>query len=196
MGRNPRPVADGATYHVMARGNRKQPIFLDDDDRRTFLRMLSRVCIRYGWVCYGYCLMGNHFHLAIKTPVGNLSQGMCHLVGRYAWLHNQSHGIADHLFRERYLAVVIESDEQLIAVVRYIARNPLRGGLVETAEQWPWGSYPALLGKAKPLDGFDPAETLALFSERRWLARIAVRGLVEDGDPRRDRWPAVSLAAA
>ena len=102
MGRDPRPVADGAIYHLMARGNRRQPIFLDDDDRRLFLRMLSRVCVRYGWTCYGYCLMGNHIHLAIKTPVGNLPEGMRHLLGRYAWLHNQSHGIADHLFRSRY----------------------------------------------------------------------------------------------
>ncbi len=75
MGRDPRPVADGAIYHLMARGNRRQPIFLDDDDRKMFLRMLSRVCVRYGWTCYGYCLMGNHIHLAIKTPVGNLPEG-------------------------------------------------------------------------------------------------------------------------
>ena len=196
MGRDPRPVADGATYHLMARGNRRQPIFLDDEDRRTFLRMLSRVCVRYGWTCYGYCLMGNHVHLAVKTPIGNLPAGMQHLLGRYAWLHNQSHGLADHLFRSRYLSVVVESDEQLMAVIRYIARNPLRGALVERAEQWPWASYPALLGKGKPIPGFDPAETLALFSDRRWLGRVALRGLVEDDDPRRDRWPAVSLASA
>lgn len=196
MGRDPRPVTDGRIYHLMARGNRRQPIFLDDDDRKMFLRMLSRVCVRYGWTCYGYCLMGNHIHLAIKTPVGNLPEGMRHLLGRYAWLHNQSHGIADHLFRSRYLSVLIESDEQLISVIRYIARNPLRGGLVERAEDWPWASYPALLGKDKPIAGFEPAETLAVFSDRPWLGRAALRGFVEDDNPRRDRWPAVSLAKA
>ena len=101
MGRDPRPVADGAIYHLMARGNRKQPIFLDDDDRRMFLRMLSRVCMQYGWTCYGYCLMGNHIHLAIKTPVGNLPDGMRHLLGRYmrlAALTSIKRRIADHLF--------------------------------------------------------------------------------------------------
>lgn len=195
MGRNPRPVADGAVYHVMARGNRRQPIFEDDDDRRTFLRMLSRVCSRYGWTCYAYCLMGNHIHLAVQTPTGNLPDGMRHLLGRYAWLYNQSHGLADHLFRSRYLSVLIESDEQLLSVVRYISRNPLRGGLVDRAEDWPWASYPALLGRTRPLPFFDPGATLTLLNDRTWLAQVTLRGLVEDDDLRRDRWPASSLAA-
>lgn len=168
MGRDPRPVADGAIYHLMARGNRRQPIFLDDDDRKMFLRMLSRVCVRYGWTCYGYCLMGNHIHLATKTPVGNLPEGMRHLLGRYAWLHNQSHGIADHLFRSRYLSVLIESDEQLISVIRYIARNPLRGGLVERAEDWPWASYPRCWAKTNQLRDSDRL--------RPWLCSATARG--------------------
>ena len=196
MGRDLRPVGAGLTYHLMARGNRRQPIFLDDDDRRAFLRMLSRVCERYGWRCYAYCLMGNHFHLAVETPEPNLPDGMRHLLGRYAWIHNQSHGTADHLFRTRYLSVVVDTDEQLLAVIRYISRNPLRGGLVKKAEQWQWGSYPALLGLAQPLRGFDPGETLQLFHPRVWMARVALRGLVEDSDPRKDRWPIVSLASA
>ena len=124
------------------------------------------------------------------------ARGYAAFVGPVSWLHNQSHGIADHLFRSRYLSVLIESDEQLISVIRYIARNPLRGGLVERAEDWPWASYPALLGKDKPIAGFEPAETLAVFSDRPWLGRAALRGLVEDDNPRRDRWPAVSLANA
>lgn len=194
MGRSPRLVAPDTTYHLMARGNRRQPIFLQDDDRRMFLRMLSRVCIRYGWVCYAYCLMGNHVHLAIKTPEANLSEGMRHLLGRYAWLHNQFHGTDDHLFRSRFRSVVIESDTQLINVVRYISRNPVRGQLVERAEQWPWASYPALVGEAKPMAFFDPAETLRLFSDRRWVARAALQGLVDDDDPRWDRGPSGSLS--
>jgi putative transposase len=194
MGRSPRPIAPDTTYHLMARGNRRQPIFLQDDDRRTFLRMLSRVCLRYGWVCYAYCLMGNHIHLAIKTPEPNLSEGMRHLLGRYAWLHNQFHGTDDHLFRSRFRAVVIESDAQLISVIRYISRNPVRAELVERAEQWPWASYPALIGVARPLVFFDPAETLRLFDRSRWRARAALRGLVDDDNPRWELAPTDFLA--
>ena len=192
MGRDPRPVADGASYHVMARGNRRQSIFANDDDRGMFLAMLNRVCTRYEWRCLAYCLMGNHVHLALQTPKGNISEGMRDLLGRYAWLHNQANGLTDHLFRSRFASALIESDEQLVAVLRYIARNPRRGGLVERAEDWLWSSYPALLGLAPAPSFFKPHQVLRIFGRDPDSARRTVQRMVEDDDMRRGLWPAVS----
>ena len=76
MGRQIRPVGADVTYHVTARGNDRQPIFLTDEDRHAFLATLTKVCERYEWTCHGYCLMGNHFHLAVTTHKPNLPQGM------------------------------------------------------------------------------------------------------------------------
>lgn len=196
MGREPRPIVDGATYHVMARGNRRQSIFASDNDRSMFLAMLARVCRRYGWQCLAYCLMGNHVHLAVMTPKGNLSDGMRDLLGRYAWLHNQANGLSDHLFRSRFRSVLIEADEQLVAAIRYIARNPRRGGLVERAEDWPWSSYPALLGLARAPSFFNPHDVLSLIGQDPDSARATVRRMVEDDAVRRGTWPTVSGNAA
>ncbi len=76
MARSIRLEYAGASYHVMARGNRRGPIFLDDDDRRFFLACLSEVCERTGWCVHGWVLMGNHYHLFIETPEANLVEGM------------------------------------------------------------------------------------------------------------------------
>ena len=82
----------GAIYHITSRGNARQPIYKDDKDRETFLELLGSVVSRYGWICHAYCLMGNHYHLLIETPDGNLSQGMRQLNGIYTQHFNRRHG--------------------------------------------------------------------------------------------------------
>jgi len=73
----------GAVYHVTGRGNARQHIYRDDDDRKQFFSVLSHVVNRYGWLCHAYCLMDNHYHLIIETPKANLSLGMRQLNGLY-----------------------------------------------------------------------------------------------------------------
>jgi REP element-mobilizing transposase RayT len=73
----------GALYHVTSRGDRREPIFEDEEDRRTFLNVLAEVVDRSNWVCHAYCLMTNHYHLVVETPDGNLSKGMRQLNGMY-----------------------------------------------------------------------------------------------------------------
>ncbi len=196
MGRDLRPMAEGAIHHVMARGNLGRAIFTTDRDRVMFMVMLNRVCTRYDWRCLAYCLMGNHFHLALHTPKPNLSDGMRDLVGRYAWMYNHENGYRDHLFGRRFASVPIESDEQLVVVIRYIARNPRRGGLVESAEEWPWSSYPVLLGNAPAPGFFEPHRVMRIFGDDPDAARTTLRRIVEDDDLRGGRWSTAGKIAA
>src|SRR5690348_5796347 len=99
MARPLRPEFSGAIYHVTSRGNSRQKVFFTDADRELFLRTLSRVVTRYGWICYAYCLMANHYHLLVETPKANLSIGMRHLNGIYTQSFNRRHNRTGHLFQ-------------------------------------------------------------------------------------------------
>jgi putative transposase len=140
MPRKPREEAEGALHHVYARGNRKQRIYLDDRDRRAYLRLLSLVVRDKRWRCLAYCLMNNHLHLLVETPHANLGAGMESLQGGYAKGFNRRHGRTGHVFERRYGSVPIRTDAQLWWVVRYIAMNPVDAGLCARPEQWRWSS--------------------------------------------------------
>jgi REP element-mobilizing transposase RayT len=121
-------------------------IFRDDTDRKCYLRLLGQAVERYRWRCLGYCLMGNHIHLVIETPEGNLSEGMQWLHGMYAAEFNKRHNRVGHLFQGRYGATRITSDAHLWIVLTYVAANPVEANLVERPEAWPWNSYAVVVG--------------------------------------------------
>lgn len=87
-----------ALYHVTSRGDRRENIYEDDDDRLKFLEILGMVVADYNWLCHGYCLMDNHYHFIIETLEGNLSKGMRQLNGVYTQASNRLHGRSGHLF--------------------------------------------------------------------------------------------------
>ena len=145
----------GAVYHVTSRGNAKQAIFIDDEDRHGFSGALSIVVERFNWLCHAYCLMGNHYHLLIETPNGNLSKGMRELNGVYTQGFNQRHRQVGHLFQGRYKAIIVEKDNHLLSLCRYVVLNPVRVGLIKKPEQWRWSSYGATIGAAKKPILFD-----------------------------------------
>ncbi|MCP4489553.1 MAG: hypothetical protein GY820_19890 [Gammaproteobacteria bacterium] len=89
----------GALYHITSRGDRREDIYRDDQDRQLFLSVLSRVCDTDNWVCHGYCLVSNHYHLLIETPEANLSKGMRQLNGVYTQSYNRSHNVTGHVFQ-------------------------------------------------------------------------------------------------
>jgi REP element-mobilizing transposase RayT len=151
MARRLREEAEGAVHHVWARGNRKGPIFLDDHDRATYLRLLGSFAAAHGWRCLSYCLMRNHVHLLIETPQPNLGAGMQRLHGEYAQYFNERHGLTGHVFQGRFGSSRIRSDAQLVITAAYIALNPVEAGLCERAEAWSWSSY------AATIDGLAPA---------------------------------------
>ncbi len=146
MARRPRLLVPGAAYHVMSRGNRKDPIFEDDEDRHRFLAIVSEETRRFDVTCYAFCLMGNHYHLAVATPEGNLSAAMRQVNGRYAKASNRRHGRTGHLFEGRFQSLVVESEAYLRDLARYVVLNPVRAGLVCDPSAWPWSSYRATVG--------------------------------------------------
>ena len=146
MSRQLRVLFPGALYHVSARGNERQSIYRSQLDREVFLELLGSVVDRCGWVCHGYCLMGNHYHLVIETPRANLPEGMRQLNGWYAQGCNGRWGRVGHLFQGRYKAILVEKEAYLLELVRYVLLNPVRVGWRELPEQWRWSSYRALLG--------------------------------------------------
>src|SRR4029450_4292678 len=140
MPRPPRIQVAGGTYHVTCRGNRRQAIFQDDDDRRRFLAVRDRVIRRYGWRLHAFCLMTNHFHLLVRTPQPNLSRGMQRLNSESAAYFNDRFGLVGHLFQQRFGSRLIETEEYFDEAQRYIAFNPVRAGLCQDPSEWPWSS--------------------------------------------------------
>lgn len=148
MPRSPRPNFTGGLYHVGTRGDRQEPIFLDDDDRVWFLLILADVVKRFGWKCHAYCLMTNHYHLLIETPDANLSPGMERLNGLHARSFNAKHGYKGHVFERRFHHELVENEAHLLELARYIVLNPVRGGICSYPREWPWSSYRATVGLA------------------------------------------------
>lgn len=186
----------GAVYHITSRGNAKQAIFCDDIDRQAFLAIVGSTVKRFGWTVYAYCLMGNHYHLLVETPVPNLSRGMRHLNGLYTQRFNRRHGRVGHVLQGRFGAILVERETYLLELVRYIALNPIRAGIASGPEKWRWSSYRAHAALA----------TTQLFTERlralleersisaevprteRLAARPALEALLPSGEsPDRER---------
>ena len=141
------PVEDGV-YHVVARGNAKQVIFLDDGDRNSFLEVVRDALDRFRWHCLTYCLMPNHYHLVVQTPRPDLSRGMRQINGIYAQRFNRRHDRCGHLFQGRFGATLVQTDPYMLELLRYVARNPVRGGLCLSPEDWKWGGHAEILGAA------------------------------------------------
>jgi putative transposase len=139
----------GAVYHITSRGNAKAPIFLDDKDRQDFLEILRSIINRFNWLCHTYCLMNNHYHMLIETFEGNLSKGMRQLNGLYTQLFNRKHKRVGHLYQGRYKAILVDKDNYLLSLCRYIVLNPVRAGLANYPEEWKWSSYRSTIGKDK-----------------------------------------------
>ena len=136
----------GAIYHVMNRGDRREPIFQDDLDRRRFLETLGQVCAKTGWLVQAYCLMGNHFHLVVETPLPNLVAGMKWFLGTYTSRFNRRHQIFGHLFSGRYKALVVDGSGHgyLRTVCDYVHLNPARAELLRPEQPlraYAWSSY-------------------------------------------------------
>ena len=150
----PRPLRieyEDAYYHVMNRGRGRQWIFHDTRYYEEYLRCIGEAHKRFGIEIHAYCLMGNYYHLLIKTPRGNLGRAMRHIDGVYTQRHNRLKRTDGPLFRGRYKAIVIDANNYLLQVSRYIHRNPieLSKPLVKKLEDYPWSSYSAYLNQVK-----------------------------------------------
>ncbi len=115
----------GALYHITARGNAQQDIFVDDEDRLLFLSVLERVVSRFHLLLHAYCLMDNHYHLVLETPQANLSQAVRQLNGVYTQAFNRRHGKVGHVLQGRFKAILVGRDSYLLELCRYVALNPV-----------------------------------------------------------------------
>jgi REP element-mobilizing transposase RayT len=150
MARRLRLEYPGAIYHVMSRGDRREAIFRDDSDRELFLTTLGEGCRKTDWRVHACCLLGNHFHLVVETPKGNLVAGMKWLLGTYTARFNRRHRLSGHLFGGRYKSLVVDarSPGYLRTVCEYVHLNPVRAKLLlpeQPLRSYPWSSYPAYL---------------------------------------------------
>lgn len=146
MSRQARIEYPGALHHVRARGNNRQAIFRDDQDRREFLVLVSEAVRRYGWLVYAWVLMTNHIHFVIETAEPNLSDGMKWLLSCYVeWFHFH-HGSGGHLFGDRFHSDLIEKESYLREAAAYVVLNPVRASMVARPEDYAWSSYRAAAG--------------------------------------------------
>lgn len=178
----------GAVYHITSRGNAKQVIFLDNQDRDKMIEILSTVVDRFHWFCHAYCLMDNHYHLIIETPKGNLSRGMRQLNGVYTQVFNQRHQRIGHLFQGRYKAIIVEKDSHLLSLCRYVVLNPVRAGMVRKPDGWAWSSYRATIGVAKRPVFLKVDWVLSQFDRKRNESVKKYKRFVMEGVNERSPW--------
>lgn len=165
----------GGLYHIYARGNDRQNIFTDMNDREKFLENLRKVANRCGWKCYAYCLMKNHYHLLLETADGDISKGMRQLNGVYAQYFNWKHDRVGHLFQGRYRALLVDRENYFLELCRYIVLNPVRAGIAEKPEDYVWSSYRMTAGLDKRDEFLDTDFILNHFSVSKELEGSAER---------------------
>jgi putative transposase len=182
MARKPRVHFSTALYHVIARGNQRQAIFLDEKDFRTYLSFLAEYKSKHSFHLYAYALMKNHLHLLMEVKETPLSKIMQILQFRYTRYFNRRYRKVGHLFQGRYKAILCDKEAYLLELVRYIHLNPVRSGEVGDPDKYLWTGYLSHMGKGKG-DLLDKEFVLIQFGKGRNQARRRYREFVLDGLP-------------
>jgi putative transposase len=165
MARLPRVVVADVPHHVTQRGNARQVILSSDADRVTYLELLREYSQLYGLSLLGYCLMSNHVHLiAVPQTLGALSQSLKQAHGRYAAYWNAQQSSTGHVWQGRFYSCPLD-ESHLWKALRYVELNPVRAGMVATAEQWRWSSALAHCGGLN----LDPTLEMERW-RKRWTA--------------------------
>lgn len=151
MARSLRLSFENAFYHITARGIRRENIFYSDKDKYIFIDKMNEMFEKYSFVCYAYCLMDNHYHLFIQTPLANISEGMHYLNTSYANWFRAKYKLAGSIFQGRYKSILVDKDSYALVLSAYIHLNPLRAGMVENLEDYPFSSFPDYIGKRSPV---------------------------------------------
>jgi len=189
MARKPRIHYPGAVYHVILRGNAGDPIFFDDRDRYRLYLILQYAVEKFRCRIHAFCLMRNHIHLVVQVDEIPLSRIMQNISLRFTKWINHAQSRTGHLFQGRYKALLIDGDEYLLELVRYVHLNPVRAGTAATSEEYPWTGHRGYLGKE-----FIPWLTtdfvLPMLSPGIEQARNAYESFVRDGmgEGRRDEF--------
>lgn len=184
MPRPLRPIADGLVYHVINRGNNRQDVFRKEGDFKAFLAALAELKERKPFELYGYCLLKNHFHLLIRPSGASISRIVQSLLVSHTQRYHRHYRSGGHVWQGRFKSPIIQNDEHLLTVLRYVEANPLRAKLVRRADDYPWSSYRAHgLGEADELldrlINYDELSPYPSVRQRRW-AEIVHRPMEQD----------------
>ncbi|HMF35145.1 MAG TPA: transposase [Isosphaeraceae bacterium] len=199
MGRLPRAIDDGLIYHALNRGNNGAAVFAEDGDHEAFLEALGQTHARYPFKLFGYCLMPNHFHLLLQPGPGqSISRILQSLTVAHTSRYHRRNRSSGHVWQGRFKSPVIQGDEHMLVVLRYIEANPLRASMVTNPGDYRWSSYQyhglgrtdALLSPFPEWQRLGPTEAER---RRRWRAKFrasqreeelkAVRASVCSGRP-------------
>ena len=172
----------GAYYHVLNRGNAGEKIFKNKRDKEKFLEYLTIAVERFSIVVHTYCLMDNHYHLLLQTKEANLSKAIQWLNVSYSTYFNKKHQRNGHLFQGRFKAILVDADNYLVQLSRYIHLNPVQAKIVATPVEFPWSSYPVFTGKIKSPAWLTTGEILSHFAKRKNTAIKHYRSFVEELD--------------
>ncbi len=172
MPRPPRLHVPGGCYHVILRGNHREPLFGSKRDRGALNTIVSDVLSRFGYRIHAFCWMSNHLHALIQISDQPLGKAMQRIAMRYSRYRHKRLDTTGHLFERRYRAQLIDVDQYFLTVIRYIHLNPVKAGLVSDPAEFPWSSHRAYLG-SESLGWLTTDFGLALFSTDLPQARAA-----------------------
>lgn len=177
-----------AVYHVTSRGNARSKIFADEYDKEQFLEVFASVVKRYNWLCHAYCLMDNHYHILIETPDSNLSMGMRQLNGVYTQGYNRRHSKTGHVFQGRYKSILVQKENYLLELCRYIVLNPIRAKMVNRPENWKWSSYMATVGLRDVPEHLTVDWILSQLGNKKTTAKRRYKAFVMEGVQKESPW--------
>lgn len=168
MPRHSRTLSKSSTYHIMIRGNERKALFIDDEDRIFLLDTFINKKEGNSFALYAYCLMDNHVHMVIKEGKDSISRIMKRINTSYAYYFNNKYKRVGHVFQDRYKSETVDSDEYLLAAVRYVHNNPVKAGIVKSGGQFKWSSFNTYTGKdMSPKEIVDKDDVLEMFSSDR-----------------------------
>ncbi|SNS43309.1 REP element-mobilizing transposase RayT [Anaerovirgula multivorans] len=169
MGRRPRIEFKGGVYHVIQRGNNREYIFDKKEDKEYLLKLIGEYKEVMNFELYGFVLMGNHYHMVLKTLDSPLQDIMHRINNKYSKYYNHKNKRTGHVFENRYKGILVKDDKYLLSLLRYVHQNPLRAKMCKELKDYPWSSDP-YYRKNKGRDIVDIEFILNIFSKNRQQA--------------------------
>lgn len=180
MPRYARQTSGSKVYHIMLRGIDRMSIFLDYEDMKRFIETIDKMKKNGEYELYAYCLMGNHVHLLIKEGRDSIQRCMKRIGVSYAYYYNRKYDRVGHLFQDRFRSENIEDNNYLLAAARYIHRNPVKAGMVNRAEDYPWSSYREYINSGRYQTRINIELVLGLFSDNKQKAIDCLKIFTEE----------------
>ncbi|MEW6214159.1 MAG: transposase [Nitrospirota bacterium] len=193
MARPLRVQYEEAIYHVLSRGNKGEYIFSEDKDKEYLLEILKKGVEKYGIELYTYCIMGNHYHLLLSIPCGELTKFMHFIGSSYGSYLRRQRGWIGHIFAGRYKSLCVEKEGYLLELSRYIHLNPVRANIVKLPQEYQWSSYRYYIGKGKCPEWLNIGWLLEEYGKTLNASQRKYMEFVETGIENPPKYPAENI---